>query len=70
MVQGRSSGGITHHKQAFAHDAAETADFEAAVELIKPTGIIGSYVICYDDINVTACTAGVAAQPGVFTENV
>eukprot|EP00049_Salpingoeca_infusionum_P013920 m.259480 g.259480 ORF g.259480 m.259480 type:complete len:556 (+) comp15554_c2_seq2:257-1924(+) len=41
IVKGRSSGGIQHHKEPFAHEHAEVGSLLEAAKAIKPTALIG-----------------------------
>jgi len=45
IVKGRSSGGISHHKEPFAHEHAEMTDLGEIVKEIKPTCLIGAAAV-------------------------
>jgi len=45
IVKGRSSGGISHHKEPFAHPHAEMTDLGEIVKEIKPTCLIGAAAV-------------------------
>ena len=42
IVKGRSSGGISRHKEVFAHEHAEMQDLAEIVKDVKPTVLIGA----------------------------
>ena len=42
IVKGRSSGGISRHKEVFAHDHVEMQDLAEIVKDVKPTVLIGA----------------------------
>merc|ERR1719153_1533415 len=42
IVKGRSSGGISRHKEVFAHEHAEMMDLGEIVKEVKPTVLIGA----------------------------
>ena len=42
IVKGRSSGGISRHKEVFAHEHAEMHDLAEIVKDVKPTVLIGA----------------------------
>ena len=42
IVKGRSSGGISRHKEVFAHEHVEMQDLAEIVKDVKPTVLIGA----------------------------
>ena len=42
IVKGRSSGGISRHKEVFAHEHAGMQDLAEIVKDVKPTVLIGA----------------------------
>jgi malate dehydrogenase (oxaloacetate-decarboxylating)(NADP+) len=44
VTKGRSSGGITGHKEHYVKDVPACPTLEAAVEIVKPTILVGEFV--------------------------
>ncbi|HSQ03476.1 MAG TPA: NAD-dependent malic enzyme, partial [Burkholderiales bacterium] len=63
----KSRTGLTEHKRAYAHDHRSVSDFLSAVELLKPTAIVGVAAV-RDAFNQQVCEAmaRINPQPLIF----